>query len=98
MGRYRAPWPRRLTSGPPQGLRIAHLRSTAHAPFRHPQSPTAKIEPIFGVVPALMLLAACSQDHASQSSHASASPDPELCANKGPNDSYTFGYVLGREM
>jgi hypothetical protein len=65
---------------------------------RHPQPPIAKIDLISGVVLALMLLAACSQNHASQSSHTSASPDPELCAEKGPKDSFTFGYVLGREM
>jgi len=64
----------------------------------HPQPLTARIEPISGVVLAVMLLAACSQNHASQSSNASASPDPELCAQKGAKDSYTFGYGLSREM
>jgi len=60
----------------------------------------------FIVVLALTLLAACSQNHAPQSTsgklvvepNSASSPDPELCAGKGPRDSFTFGYALAREM
>src|SRR5580692_5667035 len=64
--------------------------------------PSFKINGTLSPLIALILLAACSQNHASQSSSAnsmnlSGSPDPELCAGKGPKDTFRFGYMLARE-